>query len=188
LTATNADNVTRVESLSRFGDTGAPDVLVTLPGTDHELTTDLDYDVRGNVTQIGVSGVDVMTQTTSFMDFIDQRYPRFVTNAEHHQTTLEYDRRFGTPKAATDPNFRTTLITRDPFGRVTGVSFEDGTFESTLYEDCVSTECTSRNAVLLVTRQVTNGSTQTAPTSRIYLDALGREVLSETQAFSSDVG
>jgi RHS repeat-associated protein len=167
--------------------------VTELPGdAEFNLTRTWSYDGRGNVTQESISGADIANRSTTFNDYASNAYlaPRTVTNAKSQSTTLSYDRRFNTPKSATDPNGLTSHTDRDEFGRVIRITQPDGSITSIQYESCTFAACgmiswgTPR---MRVTRTRTNNG-QVEPTTRAYLDGLGRELLSETQAFNSADG
>jgi len=182
-----ADAVTRTEQRTRLPGTRRMESGTRFPGDiELDLTVINSFDLNGNVTQVQVVGQEVPSRTTSLAGFLDQRYPQTITNPLSHATTLGYDRRFGNTTQTTDPDGRITETLFDPFGRVTAREHADGNIEQVQIEPCggsLCSEVTWADAALRETVSTTNVATQTAPTTRIYRDTLGREVLRETEAF-----
>ncbi len=173
------------------GNTTAIDVTTRFPlDPDLEAITDNDYDAYGNLTAVqltarGVQGGSPHT-VGSASGYLDHRYPGTTTNALGQSTTAAYDVRFGSVRQSTDPNGLTSLVTRDAFGRVTTRQAPDGTTATISYADCVSacTQVTWGTAVRRITTTVTHGATQVAPSTTVYLDVLGRELLNEREPFN----
>ena len=61
----------------------------------------------------------------SASNLVDGRYPGTLTNAARHAERVDYDQRFGVPKRVTDANGRVTVLSHDPFGRLTVVTSPD---------------------------------------------------------------
>ncbi|MYD95906.1 MAG: RHS repeat-associated core domain-containing protein [Gammaproteobacteria bacterium] len=157
------------------------------------LTTDRRFDTRGRVTRETVSGDGITSRTTTNGSYTESRYPSSVTNALYQTVNIVYDLRFGEPKQLTDPNSDVSRISYDAFGRRVRETAPDGTAMSTTYQRCgaagvVCPNVPNAEEAVKVTTTVANGTTQTAPTRVAYLDVLGREVVSDEEAFDSTDG
>ena len=147
------------------------DVATRLPNhATPTLASDRAFDADGHVTGVTTTGDDIASRTTTYGEYTEDRYPASVANALSQTTSFVYDLRFGEPKQVTDP---------------------DGTVTATAYERCDVVTCPdvadAEEAVRITVTQ-TNGTTQTAPTRVAYLDVLGREIMTETQALDSTKG
>ena len=153
------------------------------------LTTARTFTGAGHVYTERVSGDDVAARTTAFGSYTESRYPSSVTNPLGQRTSFGYDLRYGVPNSITDPDSRVATLEYDAFGRVVRSTATDGTVATITYARC--TACPNSSAseeAVVVTTTVSNGSTQVAPTQRVYLDVLGREVLTEVEALDSKQG
>ena len=170
------------------------DTMTRLP--DHAtltLTRDRTFDARGRTTRDTISGDAITSRTTTYGSYTEGRYPSSVTNALSQTNRIVHDLRFGEPKQLTDPDSDVSRITYDAFGRVVRETAPDGTTTATSYERCDASGVVCPNVpnaeeAVKVTTAVTNGTTQTAPTRVAYLDVLGREVVSDEQAFAATDG
>lgn len=96
------------------------------------LTRSWKYNAHGGVTeeqQVGTEGTRIQRVDWDALD----EYPIKITNAEGHETDLEYDRRFGQVAWTRDPNELLTTLGYDTFGRLKAVSRPDGSSESFSY-------------------------------------------------------
>ncbi len=156
---------------------------IRFPGdADLALMTSYGYDSRGNLTTETVSGAHVASRTSSANNHVRGRYPTFVRNALSHDTDLVFDGRFGLPKSVTDPNNRPTSIVYDGFGREVSRTTPDGVVITTSYARCADVSCASVGGIAPVTRIQTSSAVN--PTTRRYLDSLGREIRSEVESLS----
>lgn len=167
-----------VASATQFSGNSGLNLTKTRTFTGNELTSK------------ALSGADFTSRTESFGNYLDDRYPRTLTNALSQVSTLTWDSRFGRPKTYTDPDSNIRTITYDNFGRVTNVEDIDGRDTAIAYESCAGACNAVSDAVaaMKVTTTVNNGSTQLAPTRVEYRDVHGRVVLEEEEAFASADG
>jgi len=146
-----------------------------------ELITDYGYDGFGNKTAATISGAGITSRTTSTAyDAVYHTFPVSVTNAAGHNETREYDPAFGKRTSLTGPNGLTTTWFYDGFGRVSNETRADGTQTNKTYTNC-TTGCPFESPFYVTT------STTGSPTSTMYFDKVGREVMSESEGFSSVV-
>ena len=140
-----------------------------------------------------LSGAGFTSRTTTYTELTpDGRVVTDSTNPLGQATTgnpaTDVDNRFATIAASTDPNGRVSVVDRDPFGKVTHTKDTANNETTITYTRCdvAGALCPTdvgNAAVLKVTTQITNGSTQIAPTRNGYFDVLGRSVMAEVQAF-----
>ena len=155
------------------------------------LATDRTFDVDGHATGETVSGDGITSRTTTYGAYTEDRYPSSVTNALGQTTGFVYDLRFGKPKQVTDPDSDVSSTEYDAFGRTARETAPDGTVTATTYERCDVATCpdvADAEEAVKITVTHTHGSTQTAPTRVAYLDVLGREIMTETQALDAAKG
>ena len=153
------------------------------------LTTSRTFTATGHLATEQVAGDGVAARTTSFGAYAEGRYPSSATNPLGHRTSFGYDVRHGAPKRIADPDARVATREYDAFGRVVRSTAADGTVATTTYARC--TACPNLSAgeeAMSVTTTLRNGATQVAPTRRVHLDVLGREILTEVEAFDSADG
>ncbi|MGS2724925.1 RHS repeat-associated core domain-containing protein [Porticoccus sp. GXU_MW_L64] len=150
------------------------------------LNTSYGYDTYGNVTSTTVNGDNVPTRSSSASNFLNNRYPQSLQNAEGHNTTINsYDLRFGTAKQVTDVNGEVVSEIRDAHGRVTSATGSTGVVTTSVIEYC-NGSCGT----------VSDGSTSVAPVFKVttdsgispqtiaYYDLLGRVIRTEVEAYS----
>ncbi len=100
------------------------------------------YDGFGNVSSETVTGNNTgtgqkMTPRTTQTGFdITGRFPTSVTNPMNENSTAFYDPVQGVLTMARDPNLLQTTTLTDNFGRVTRVTFPDGTYKTVDRTDC----------------------------------------------------
>jgi RHS repeat-associated protein len=166
---------------------------ITLYPNDDFLTllTTYFYDIEGRLTSTQISGDNVASRTTSVTGapaFVDDRYPKQITNAMGHTTTYDsYDSRFGLVDRTGDPNDRYTEWVRDPFGRVTSVTNADGVVTTTTYSDCLAGCPSSVYGVApsyKVQTTTIHTSTTLAPIHNTYFDSLDRVIRTEVESFT----
>jgi RHS repeat-associated protein len=97
------------------------------------LTRSWSYNDHGGVTEERHIGVTEGTRIQSIdWDALDE-YPTEITNAENHETEIEFDRRFGQVAWTKDQNDLLTTRGYDNFGRLKAVSRPDGSAEGVSY-------------------------------------------------------
>ena len=115
------------------------------------------------------------------------------TNALGHSESKTYDAKFGTLTKLTGPNGLSTTWQYDGFGRKTLEARADGMRTRWEYFYCSGVHggtaaCPTVGGaagkwLLQETPLASDGVTQNGPRSRLYFDALGREIRAETQGF-----
>ncbi|WP_194165961.1 SpvB/TcaC N-terminal domain-containing protein [Shewanella sp. YLB-07] len=146
-----------------------------------------DYGLPLSSTVTGQSSTcsHLSARTTSFnytkngSSALDDGYlPYQVTNAKGHITTTEYNMGLGVPTKVTAPNSIVTQTQYDAIGRPVQVSQTGSPIRYIRY--LVASNGNNRPAYAqLMTRTTSAGM----PTKEVYLDSLGRFLLSVTQAF-----
>jgi RHS repeat-associated protein len=133
-----------------------------------------------------LQGANVAARTTTFMTpYQDGRYQARETNALDQTVTRVTDERFGQPETVTDANGRSTRYEYDALGRLVRQTGLDGTEVEIAYERCDLVGCPDVDGAALAVRvslTTRNGALPTAPERALYLDLLGREVLTEVAA------
>src|SRR5262245_50232537 len=99
------------------------------------------------------------------------QYPTNTSNALGHSETKEFDPRFGTVTKLTGPNGLVTTWAYDGFGRKINETRSDGTQTNWSYNLCGV--CPPFGKMFVV--ETSTG----APTKKVYLDSLNREIRSE---------
>ena len=88
------------------------------PGTPAlRLETDYVYDAFGNKTTVTVSGVDIVTRSSTATFDARGQFAATNANALNQSESFQYDARFAQPTSHTGPNGLTTTWTYDSFGR-----------------------------------------------------------------------
>jgi YD repeat-containing protein len=185
-TAGAQTGVTRTSSFAYDAATGLLIQEVVEPNTSSlRLETDYVYDALGNKTSVSISGVDIVTRTsTSTYEFAITN-----TNALSQSETWQYDQRFGKPTSHTGPNGLTTTWSYDPYGRKIQEVRADGTQTQWAYLFCSGynggTASCPAGAVYLIqaTPYASGGATQNGPIGIVYYDMLDREIGRDTQGF-----
>jgi YD repeat-containing protein len=118
---------TRTSSFAYDSATGLLTQEVVEPNTSSlRLETDYVYDAFGNKTSVTVSGVDIVTRTsTTTYDSLGQ-FATTNTNALSQSESWIHDPRFGTPTSHTGPNGLITTWSYDVYGRKTQEVRPDG--------------------------------------------------------------
>jgi len=142
-------------------------------GTNLLSETHWQYDSHGNVLSRMSSpyGASEYTGETFCYDS-DGRYLTASTDALGHTTTYSGYNRFGKPTLVTDHWNRSSTLTYDAWGNLTGTAYADGTGEETT---------TEWGGAGLYTVTVTSTG---KPETITHYDALGREIRSGVQRFT----
>lgn len=168
-------------------------------------TTSYVYDGYGNKTGSttancsGASGTALFTSRSSSSSTaattanpIAGQFVTSASNALSQQETRQYDMRFGGPTSLTGPNSLTTTWNYDALGRPILEARADGNKTQTQYLYCVgfnggSTSCPTINgaqaAYVVVTTPLASSGSQNGAYSKVYIDALGRKLRTETQGW-----
>jgi RHS repeat-associated protein len=146
-------------------------------GDSLELTTTLVYDQWGNLTMQSLSGPGIATRTeTTIYDSERGQFPVTSKNALNHTVTRDWNAKFGTVRSQKDANNQTTSWKYDKFGWRWQETRPDNTVTQTKrYLD----NSGGRPFSSMYIETTTPGS----PIVREFLDALGRQVSTRTQAF-----
>jgi YD repeat-containing protein len=187
---------TRTSSFAYDPATGLLTQEVVEPNTSSlRLETDYVYDAFGNKTSVSVSGVDIVTRTsTSTYDALGE-FATSNANALGQSESWIYDPRFGKPTSHTGPNGLTTTWSYDVYGRKTQEVRPDGTQTTWQYLFCSgvnggTASCptgayypTGVAYLVQATPYASGGVTQNGPLGIVYYDMLDREVARDTQGF-----
>jgi YD repeat-containing protein len=189
-----ADIITRTSSFAYDAATGLLTQEVVEPNTTAlRLETDYVYDAFGNKTSVSISGVDIVTRTSSSTYDSLGEFASTNANALNQSETWQYDQRFGKPTSHTGPNGLTTIWSYDAYGRKVYEARPDGTESRWAYIFCSGYNngnypCPT-GAVYLIQATQWEGSTSTqnGPTNTVYYDMLDREIVRETQGFDNSL-
>lgn len=147
------------------------------------LNNVFEYDNKGRVTSMTVSGDNVGSRMTDIPSFVEDRYPGQILNAKGQATTFSaYDLRFGAVKVKGHITGRNTSTDRDPFGRIKTSTNGDNVVTTTTYNDC-PTGCGVFVYGVAPSYYVRTDSVVT-PIRNTYYDSLGRVIRTEVQSFS----
>jgi RHS repeat-associated protein len=127
------------------------------------------------------------TSTTTF-DTLG-RFPTSASNALDHTETRVFDGRFGALTSITGPNGLTTTSSYDAFGRRTVEIRPDTNKTELTYLYCSGVNggtavCPPNGKYLVVTTPKNSGGTVNGAISKMYFDALDREIRSEVEGFN----
>ncbi|WP_316233741.1 RHS repeat-associated core domain-containing protein [Bradyrhizobium sp. SZCCHNPS2010] len=153
------------------------------------VQSDYSYDNFGNALTATISGVDVVTRTSSSTFDARGQFASANTNALGQSESLQYDARFGQPTSQTGPNGLTTTWSYDVFGRKSQETRPDGTQTKWSYQFCSGVNggtatCPSGASYLVQqTSYAADGTTLNGPSSISYYDVLDRAIASDTQGF-----
>ena len=100
------------------------------------LQTDYTYDAFGNKLSTTVSGVDIVTRSSSSTYDAEGQFVSSNTNALGQSESFQHDARFGQPTSQTGPNGLTTSWSYDSFGRKIQEIRPDGTQTKWTYQFC----------------------------------------------------
>lgn len=171
---------TRTSSFSYDANTGLLIQEVIEPdNTALRLQTDYVYDSYGNKTSVTVSGVDIVTRTSTTTYDARGQFPSSSANAKGHTETRVFDPRFGTVTSLTGPNLLTTTWQYDGFGRKILETRADATSTTISYNQS-DANCTG---YAYSVSTVTSG----APNSGTCYDTLNREIRSYAQGFDGTI-
>ena len=151
-----------------------------------KLTSTNTYDTHGNLDSVAVSGGSSTHETNITSRTTDPRWDargqfmNRLTNAKSHHTTFATDAKFGVVTTETDPNGDSTVRTYDTFGRLTRETRPGGSVTNVYRAWCTSATCPTDGK----TKEVTTVSGQ--PAQAVIYDALGRETLRATVAWTAD--
>ncbi|MDE0002129.1 MAG: FG-GAP-like repeat-containing protein, partial [Rhodospirillaceae bacterium] len=151
-----------------------------------KLTSTNTYDTHGNLDSVAVSGGSSTHETNITSRTTDPRWDargqfmNRLTNAKSHHTTYATDAKFGVVTTETDPNGDSTVRTYDTFGRLTRETRPGGSVTNVYRAWCTSATCPTDGK----TKEVTTVSGQ--PAQAVIYDALGRETLRATVAWTAD--
>ena len=183
-------SATRTSSFAYDAASGLLTQEVIEPGTPAlRLQTDYVYDVFGHKTSATVSGVDVVTRSTSSTYDAKGEFAISASNALGQSESWQYDVRFGLPTSHTGPNGLITTWSYDSFGRKTLETRADGTQTKYAYLYCSgvnggTASCPAGGAFLVQAKPfASDGVTQNGPQSTSYFDQLNRAIASDTQGF-----
>lgn len=197
-----AASATRVSAFEYDATSGLLTKEIVEPDqTQFRLETLYVYDAFGNKLSATVSSpatgqAAIVSRTGSNAYDASGRFATSSTNALTHSETRSYDARFGAALSLTGPNNLATTWQYDNFGRKILETRADGTMTKREYLFCSgvnggtatcpalakylvkTTPLSSTDATPLDSSDIQNG-----PSSKVYCDALGREIRSETQGF-----
>lgn len=202
--ASHAASATRTLAYTHDATTALPTKEITEPATSNVcLVKVYTYDGYGNTASAtlrpcnGGTGeaaapsgsIAISSRTSSLTYDSSGRFATGATDALSHSETRVYDTYTGLMTSLTGPNGLTTSWTYDGLGRKTQETRPDGTYTQWAYSFCSgvnggSATCPTYGKYLVQTTVKNASNAVIAPISKIYYDALGREIRSESQGLS----
>jgi YD repeat-containing protein len=186
-------SLTRTSSFAYDAATGLLTQEVVEPNTPSlRLETDYVYDAFGNKTLVSVSGVDIVTRTsTSTFDSLGE-FALTNANALTQSESWQYDPRFGKPTSHIGPNGLTTLWQYDSVGRKIYEARPDDSTTRWAYLFCSGYNggiqpCPAGAVYMIEATHVSPEGEQNEPINVVYYDMLDREIGHETQGFDNSL-
>jgi RHS repeat-associated protein len=164
-------------------------------GESIEATTTYERETNGIVNKItetakDIDGTDAPARVTTFSNFADGIYPQTITNAENHEVSLTYDKRFGSVKTEMSIGL-TTTNTYDPLGRLQKQQAPDSTVTESIAFYCSSAPVTCPSGAYYGVASRTTHVSQTGklgePLRITFYDALQRELRSVAYSLDGKV-
>lgn len=158
------------------GETIEPDDTQTDPLKAVKLTTTRGYDAWGNKVSEQISGVGIVTRTSTNTFGAQGRFATTKQNTLGQVATSTFDTRHGGTTSVTDINGISAQTAYDGFGRIVSTTSTSGVVTTTTYSGADPSVANSAYKV-----------TQTAPASPtviVYSDVLGREIRRSVQGFT----
>lgn len=152
--------------------------------SEQQIVKEYIHDAYGNIIQSKTTfhnGDQFETRVLNTTFDNQGRFTLSVSNQLGHTKTTTYDPLLGHPLTETDANGLKTTYEYDPIGRLKKVTFPDGNWRSSNYEDCSAPGCPANSVFSIVSRS------SVEPEERTYYDVLGRELMSRTVGFDSTV-
>lgn len=180
---------------TRYADTPLPATTTKFAGTTYQLHTSYTYHASGNVqstTRTANVNGQPQSRTEAISGFVANRYPAKLINAlnQSEAQDRQYDLGKGVLTRSTDVNGLHTSYRYDALGRLEETITPDGVISASTLHSCAPPACQNagQNAVWYVSQTVTHPAVpeQGAPAQYRYMDALGREVASESGLFDGD--
>jgi RHS repeat-associated protein len=153
------------------------------------LQTDYVYDAFGHKVSVTVSGVDIVSRSSTTSYDAQGQFATSNSNALGQSESWQYDPRFGSPTSHTGPNGLTTSWSYDSFGRKILEVRADGTQTKWAYLFCsgvnggTATCPTGASYLTQATPLAADGVTPNGPVGFVYFDLLDREIARDTQGF-----
>ncbi|WP_315766701.1 MULTISPECIES: RHS repeat-associated core domain-containing protein [unclassified Bradyrhizobium] len=186
----NIFSITRTSSFSYDAGSGLLTQEVVEPDTPAvRLQTDYVYDAFGNKQSATVSGIGIATRSSASSYDSKGQFVSSNTNALGQSESFQYDARFGQPTSHTGPNGLTTTFSYDELGRKIQEVRADGTQTKWSYQFCSgvnggTVSCVAGAVYAIVEMSyAADGTTQNAPVTTVFFDALEREIARRTQGF-----
>lgn len=161
------------------------------PGSSMELMQTYTHDGYGNRISETTTGFNITSSTASTAYDAQGRFALTVTNALNHSETREYDpllnQGWGQVTKLTGPNGLSTLWEYDTLGRIIKETRADGTQTAISYTFCDDSNPCPTLANGLMPSYFMTTTTDGAPLTKTYYDAVNREVLNETESFDGSL-
>ena len=174
-------SITKTSSFTYVSTNGLLETETIEPGNSLGVTKTYTHDGFGNVTGTAVTGSGITRSGSTIYDSMG-RFVLAESNQLGHTVSCNYDAQRALLLSTTDINGKTTAFGYDSFGTLTRTYHPDGTQtgESTGFASnaqlpaAVAAEVF--NPILYFRAKQSSGS----PVAKVYLDALGREIVAET--------
>ncbi len=178
---------TRSSSFEYDSSTGFLTKEIIEPGSSMELMKTYTHDGYGNRLSVMTSGSNIASRTTSTTYDSQGRFALTATNALGHSETREHNvtlnKGWGQLTKLTGPNGLSTTWEYDTLGRKIKETRADGTLSTMSYTFCDGSNPCPTLANGQPLSYFMTATSDGAPLTKTYYDAVNRAVLSETQSF-----
>ncbi len=151
------------------------------PSMSKSVTTSYQYNDFGNITEIRTSATGLTDRFTTMEYDNKQRYVTKTTNALDQSVKMDYDHLFGKVAKETGIDELTTYYKYDGFGRLKEIISPDN-HKTYISNHWATGGDVPANAVFYKYTQVPGMSD-----TKVYYDAFGREIKTETEGFNGTV-
>ncbi|GAB2198195.1 FG-GAP-like repeat-containing protein [Sessilibacter sp. MAH4] len=176
---TDADQTTTMQYNAWDIGLRKPTNVTAVPVTGKSVQTATEYNQYGLPTWVSVNSSGETERKTATVYSNDGYFVARVTNPEGHLSQVVTDPKYGVPTQTTDANGITSTVKYDAFGRAIETRVPGLPPAYSSLQMCSNVSCPP--GLILQQTSVQAGT----PTTRVYLDKLGRAVRTDTQALAT---
>ncbi len=176
---TDADQTTTMQYNAWDIGLRKPTNVSAVPVTGKSVQTATEYNRYGLPTWVSVNSTGETERKTATVYSNDGYFVERVTNPEGHLSQVVTDPKYGVPTQTTDANGITSTVKYDAFGRTIETRVPGLPPAYSSLQMCSNVSCPP--GLILQQTSVQTGT----PTTRVYLDKLGRAVRTDTQALAA---
>ncbi|GAB2191041.1 hypothetical protein MAH1_26490 [Sessilibacter sp. MAH1] len=176
---TDADQTTTMQYNAWDIGLRKPTNVSAVPVTGKSVQTATEYNRYGLPTWVSVNSTGETERKTATVYSNDGYFVERVTNPEGHLSQVVTDPKYGVPTQTTDANGITSTVKYDAFGRTIETRVPGLPPAYSSLQMCSNVSCPP--GLILQQTSVQAGT----PTTRVYLDKLGRAVRTDTQALAT---